>query len=116
MVDLTEFFPCRPRPRLTWTGGPLKNQIVYISFFGLPPFSAVAKQSVCSDHACQQSGVAVRHEGCDLRYFGDGSVVIARRRSGMGLKQQHRKRGMKEKSLAESERALCTLERHTDTL
>jgi hypothetical protein len=34
----------------------------------------------------------------------------------MGLKQQHRKRDMKEKSLAESERALCTLERLKDTL
>jgi hypothetical protein len=64
----------------------------------------------------QRSGVAVRHEDVISANFGNGRVVIARRRSCMGLKQQHRKRDMKEKSLAESERALCTLERLKDTL
>ena len=63
----------------------------------------------------QWSGVAVRDEDAISTNFGNGGVVITRRRSCMGLKQQHRKRDMKEKSLAESE-SLCTLERHKDTL
>ena len=64
----------------------------------------------------QRSGVAVHHEDVISANFGNGGVVITRRRSCMGLKQQHRKRDMKEKSLAESEYPLCTLERHKDTL
>jgi hypothetical protein len=63
----------------------------------------------------QRRGVAVRHEDV-ISVISATAVSIARRRSCMGLKQQHRKRDMKEKSLAESERALCTLERHNDTL
>ena len=58
----------------------------------------------------------MRHEDVISANFGNDGVVIARRRSCMGLKQQHRKRDMKEKSSAESARALCTLERHKDTL
>jgi hypothetical protein len=101
---------------LTWTGAPLKYQILYISFFELPPLSTVAKQAFAVITVGQRSGVVVRHKDVISANFGNGGVVIARRRSCMGLKQQHRKRDMKEKSLAESECALCTLERHKDML